>query len=438
MNSKPSIARGLALRLTVGASVIWLLSVGIASVVLRYELNESFDKAMYQFALRLIPLASYELGDRSEDARSDEVKLEDSSVSEGANLNYYIMNRAGRILLSSGERPHKPVVLPGFSVQDDSRVFSLQDPETHLDFVVTEHLDVRNHVWKESVLTMLVPLTALIPLFAILVFWIVRVALTPVKHLSEAIAARHGRNMSPLELGLQPVELQPILDEVDSLLTRLTAAMEAERNFAAESAHELRTPIAGALAQLQVLESRLTDPEHRKHLAQSEKSLRNLAHLAENLLQVSRLEAGFSRSEDLTNLSPIVDLVLTEPAFQSESSRFRISKQPLAAFIMPDAFAIVLRNLLQNALLYSDPGTFIELDIRADGFEVRNQCEPVSPDVLPKLSQRFVRGQTGLKGTGLGLSIVSAIVADSEGVLTIHSPIPGSDKGFAVSVSWCR
>jgi two-component system, OmpR family, sensor kinase len=454
MKIQGSIAAKLSFALTAFVSVLWLVSVGISSYVLSHELDEAFNNAMRQSALRLLPLAIQELDkieeyksnsddhDDDDDDDDDDYVLVTNLQNEAADLSYFITDKQGRIVMRAGDAHelNETAKIPlGFSKIGKTNTFSLTDPETGFGIVVTEELGLREKVWSESIGPMLFPLAILIPFLIISILVIVRFAMKPVLNLQQAVANRHGRNLAPLDIGPQPKELAPIVQEVDKLLIRLKAALEAERNFAAESAHELRTPIAGALAQVQVLASQITDPKHADHLAKTEQSLRNLSKLSESLLQFSRLEAGFAISETLTDILEVAALVLHETPFKTAKNRLRITDNSggkLQAFITPDAFAIILRNLLQNALKYADADSGITLTYNSNGLSIINNCPVVPADRLSELTKRFVRGSTGAGGTGLGLAIVSSIIADCGGTLNLKSPATGQSSGFEATVEF--
>ena len=129
-----------------------------------------------------------------------------------------------------------------------------------------------------------------------------RRTLAPVDDLRKAIEEKDGGNMAPVPSGMLPRELRPIARSVNHLLTRLQSALDAEREFAANSAHELRTPIAGALAQTQMLIAELDGPKKRR-AQQIEVSLVNLGHTAEKLLQLARAEAGIGAGTDNVDLA---------------------------------------------------------------------------------------------------------------------------------------
>jgi len=443
MNARGSIARRLAIALTASACMLWLVSVVIAAIVLRHELSDSFDDALRQTAYRVLPLAIHELEDGDlRNSSTKDILVIRTLAEASADLSYLVIGPRGTTLLTSNPKATAldPNTVPaGISLQRGNYTFSLTDPVSRYRIIVSERDGLRQSVLRESIVAMLLPLAALIPLLALLVIVIVRAAMRPIWDLGKAIAKRHGRNLEPFKLGPQPRELAPIVAEVEELLSRLKGALEAERSFAAESAHELRTPIAGALAQVQVLSSQLRDPAHVAHLKETEKSLLNLAALAEHLLQVSRLEAGFAMSSEPTELAPLVDLVLGESAFRAQRDRLIVTRAPgpsPSAYISPDAFAIALRNLVQNALHYGDAGEPVTVHLGPASLSVQNNCPAVSPDLLDRLTQRFVRGQDGTHGTGLGLAIVNTIMRDSGGKLSLTSPVPGQNGGFRATLSF--
>ncbi len=110
---------------------------------------------------------------------------------------------------------------------------------------VADSLDHRKEAATEGGFALLLPGLLLLPLSVLAVIYIVKRAVRPVDQLRQAISSKDSGNLSEIELDRMPVELQPIMHSVNLLLTRLRGALEAERELTANSAHELRTPIAG-------------------------------------------------------------------------------------------------------------------------------------------------------------------------------------------------
>jgi len=215
-------------------------------------------------------------------------------------------------------------------------------------------------------------------------------------------------------------------------------ALEAERAFASNSAHELRTPIAGSLAQTHRLVAELGDGPTKERALQIEASLMRLKHLSEKLLQLARAEAGLGASAGAVNLLPALDVVVDDfrRTLRSEGTlHYEVSPDAnLFATMDVDAFGIAIRNLLENAHRYGDLSQPITVRAGAGSVEISNGGASVPADRLSRLTDRFVRASDRGQGAGLGLAIVVSLVQQAGGHLELISPVQGSDKGFMVRI----
>jgi two-component system OmpR family sensor kinase len=267
-----------------------------------------------------------------------------------------------------------------------------------------------------------------------LAIWLgTRRGLEPLSRLRQQIASRDSANLSPIDTGGLPAELVPIGAALSGLILRLRAALEAERQFAANSAHELRTPIAAALAQTQRLLETTMDQRALAEGRKIEATLRRLASLAEKLLQLARAEAGMAATGEPTAVLPILRLVIDDVAARSGRT-IELEVEPagedLRAPINVDALGIVLRNLIDNAVNHSAPDTSVKIAVSRTAIAIRNDAPVVAPEMLEHLRDRFVRGATAVSGSGLGLAIVDAILEQTGGRLTLTSPPAGHAQGF--------
>jgi two-component system OmpR family sensor kinase len=434
--ARSSIAIRLALGLSIGTAVLWLGAATISGLVMHAELGSAFDETLKQGALRLLPLAIHDLREPGE-AVEHEV---DGLGEQQEQFTWFVRDRAGNIVVRAGDATRFAVaneIPEGFSTLDDRRRFLKTDLRTGFNIAVMETTDHRDTAFRQSVAALIWPLAALIPLIAGIIWFAIRLAMRPVERLRQEIAARGSRNLTPLSTNDHPTELAPIAEAVADLLIRLEAALNAERVFAASSAHELRTPIAGALAQTQQLAIELGDAPGSERLKEIEISLKNLSKLSEQLLQLSRLDAGFARTGEANELIGVVQLVVRD--FQSSTkfvNRVHLhiaANAHLLASIEVDAFAISLRNLIQNALIHGPENGSVDVFVSSDKTVQIVNGGPVIPnDLLQSLGQPFVRGNTLADGTGLGLSIARMIIEQADGTLKIFSPASGQESGFEV------
>lgn len=435
------MTRRLILWLTAALVVFWLLAALLGTMVMREEFDEVFDSALAETGQRLLPLVLDELSPRvdGEDDDDEPRTIEPGDIPDHDEyLTYQVRSADGRVLLRSHDAPATPFaapLAPGFFDAPDYRIHTIAGAGGAVFLQVADPLDHRFEAVSEGAIALVLPLLVLVPLSVLAVWLIVRGALAPVGTLREAIGERNGMNLAPLDTSPLPPELAGIAQSVDDLLRRLRAALEAERQFAANSAHELRTPIAGTLAQTQRLIAELPEGPPRARARRIEESLHGLARLSEKLLQLSRAEAGIGLAAASGDLVPVLRMVVDELGARGgagERLALRIPKGTgVVRAVDVDAFAIVMRNLMENALIHGPPGGPVTVDVAADGtFSVANDGPVVPAPELAALTGRFRRGETAASGAGLGLAIAESFARHMGGRLELRSPAPGLASGF--------
>jgi two-component system OmpR family sensor kinase len=434
-----SIAQRLMLTLGGAMLVLWLVAVGISTTIIADEINEVFDSALQETAQRLLALAENGLEGREAEARSLAVGRDEEDHEEY--LIYHLRDRNGRVLLRSHDAPAEPYAIPlveGFFHSDGQYGYTEASPDGSLYIQLLEQPGHRIEAIIESALGLVLPLGLLLPLAAVASYLIIRQSMRPIHQLRGEIASRGGHDLSAVPVEGMPVELMPIVEDINRLLRRLDRTLKAERDFAANSAHELRTPVAAAIAQSQRLAAELGNSPQRARVDQVIQSLRRLAALAEKLLQLARAESGNAASAETVDLLPVVDLVRDEFDRQPDKANRIVWRHPprrLAAPIDIDAFAILLRNLVENAFSHGAVGGRVELFVDAAGdLHVVNAGPVVPPAELQRLTERFARGRQAGAGFGLGLAISAMILRQAGGDLSMRSPAEGRGDGFEVIV----
>lgn len=441
---RPSITRQLISVLVIGFSVLWIAGAAVSTATLYGELNETRDEALRETAQRLLALAVDDLsgkgyggeyGDRDDDDDDDDRAVPTHSTSANPYIIYQILGERGQVLLRSDDAPQMPMVTSleeGLRESGNLRLYVEHASDGDFTVVAAENIEARREAVFDSAKALLWPLLLAIPLGALSVWLTVRSAMTPVKDLGAQITERGSANLSPLDLHNLPRELTPITDSLETLMQRLRGALLAEKAFAANSAHEMRTPIAAALAQVQRLEAEnVSDPKGR--IREIESTLKRLGRLVEKLTQLSRADAGIGLSENVTDVLPALDFVVSE-ARNAHPGRAIVcdlaESEPLFAAIDIDALGIVLRNLIENALIHGTQDRPVEIWASSGAIHVANDGAVVPADVLEYLKDRFQRGETGAEGTGLGLAIVDSILTKAGGRLALFSPRPDQQRGF--------
>ncbi|MCB9946277.1 MAG: HAMP domain-containing histidine kinase [Rhodospirillaceae bacterium] len=411
------------------------------------ELDETFDSALQETAQRLLPLAIDDLSDRGgrgvrddddDDGEDDDGPREIAwtAVAEHEEyLTYQLADGHGRLLLRSHDAPAMPFdgsPAAGFAERRGLRLYTEATSDGRLFLTVAEPLGHRREAVTEGAIAFLWPLVLLVVASPLAIIWAVRGGMSPVASLRGAIALRGGGNLAPIDDGGLPVEIAPIAGAVNRLLQRLRAALEAERQFTANSAHELRTPVASALAQVQRLKVALAAGPDAARAERIEAELQRLGALIEKLLQLSRAEAGTALAGDDTDLMPALRLVVDELQ-RSPLGRERLVLQAdctehLTARLDLDAFAIALRNLIENALLHGTGP--VAVMVADDAIHIVNGGPPVPQETLAQLKHRFARGPTAAAGSGLGLAIADTILGQAGARLDLLSPATGREDGF--------
>jgi two-component system sensor histidine kinase QseC len=272
--------------------------------------------------------------------------------------------------------------------------------------------DIRTALWIEHGLP---PLIAL-PVLALLVGWAVRRGLRPLDALAEKLAARKPGSRDTLEVADAPRELEPVLAALNSQFTQLEEALERERRFSADVAHELRTPLASTMINLENAEASRDTREADVALAGARESLAALARRVEQLLSLARLEAS-SRAEQYADIDllAVARTVIEElsPLIGDSDVELDVALADGALIVRGHevALAALLRNLLENALRHVPLGGQVKLNIQREQnqavIDVIDNGEGIPPERRAAVFARFHREAGGRgDGYGLGLSIV--------------------------------
>ena len=444
MTGKPqrwSLQRRLSLWIAGGVAGLWIASALAAGFIIRHEVYEVFDSALQEVAHRVLPLAYAELLNRD----SNETQWIAPVDRNREYITYVVRDENGRDLMQSSDDETMPIprmTRHGFATVGDLRLYTETAVSGTIVVTVAENLAHRRGAVVKAILTLAWPLAALVPFAASGVWMAVRWSLASVETFRAAVESRGQGNLNAIAADGLPNEIVPLATSVNALIGRMKSALDAERSFTANSAHELRTPIAAALAQTQRLVSELGEAPQGERARTIESALRRLARLSEKLMQLARAEGGSLVAEQPTPVGEILRFVVDEAEQQSGAQGKIALEMPAsggpALEIDPDAFGIMARNLIENAIRHGDPALPVRVSLRDDRLEVANGGAAIAPEVLERLTRPFERGATPAEGSGLGLAIVNAICRGAGFRLALQSPVAGQPEGFLATVHFSR
>lgn len=432
-----SLQARLGLSLGVLLSLLWLAAAGLTALVLRHEMDRVFDSALQETAQRILPLAVLDIVDREDDGVTQRLGV---LREHDEYFTYLVRDDQGRILLQS--HAANPTLFPaydgpGFRQTGTDRIYNDEALKGTITISIAEPLAHRAMLSREVALSLGLPLLVVIPFALLAIMLAVRASLAPLRRFRERLSARSARDLSPVPAGELPAEIAPVAATLNGVLARLKAAFEAERSFAANTAHELRTPLAGAIAQAQRLQRETTDAAAAARAGDIEATLKRLTRLSERLMQLARAEGGRLRTDQAGDLRIAARIVAEDAGRMSGRRHIALSlpERPLLSDVDPDAFGIVVRNLVENALRHGAADTPVEVSLATDGLlRVSNDGPVVPPETLARLTARFERGTASAEGSGLGLAIVAAIAERLGSPLTLTSPRPGGAQGFEAAI----
>jgi two-component system sensor histidine kinase QseC len=297
------------------------------------------------------------------------------------------------------------------------RVFSTWD-ESHRNLIhVAENTKERDELARNIAGNLLTPLLFSLPLLALLLWVAVAQSLRPLARLTDEVARRDPDTLAPLDAGAAPREVAPLIARLNSLFARIDASLQKERRFTADAAHELRTPVAAIKAQAQVARSASADAERIHALDKAIQGCDRATHLIDQLLTLARLDTLSDEGTEPCRLRGIAAeaIAAIAPSALNQDVRLELVEGDEAVVRgNPVLLRILLRNLIDNAVRHTRPGTSVRVEVADEQGQTRLSVVDNGPGIpeaeLAKVAERFYRPLgTRASGSGLGLSIVKRI-----------------------------
>jgi len=470
---------------SIRARLLWSLLAALALAAallggLTYRSVLQQTEALFDYQLRQMALS---LRDQGEVAPGDAAALND----EGLDFVVQIWRIDGRSVYAS--RAHRALpsrAVLGWSVitVDGQRWRSFAVAARDKVIQVAQPLQIRQGLAADAALRAVLPLAAAAPLMAAALWWLIARSLRPLQRVARQVREQDAAALAPLPATGLPDEVAPLVTALNALLDRLAQAWAGQRAFVADAAHELRSPLTALKLQAQVLRRLMDDPPHgvfsggsdqmagaagqasagtAPAAAQTRRADRQAAldalvagvdrasRLVEQLLTLARSEPGAPATPlQPVALAGLLRQVLTDalPLATQRGSRLALHADDDTLSVPGDAgaLAVLVRNLVDNALRYTPAGGLVRLTLAATGAGPLLWVDDNGPGIpvadRARVFERFVRGAAAnsagaagpadeparddRSGSGLGLAIVRSIAQRHGASVTLgDSPLGG-------------
>ena len=365
-------------------------------------------------------------------------------------LLYQVWRAEGDSVMHSANAPAKPLLAFAEGYYGVNymgyrwRALVTRDADSGLWMMIADRDDLRYRIADRVVISVLTPIVIGLPLLGLVIWWIVSFGLQPISRLATEVGNKQASDLTDIELEKVPRELGQLATSINELLRRLEASFQREKRFAADAAHELRTPIAAIQVHLHNLATEQSAPNDT--VARLEEGVNRLSHLVEQTLVLNRLApdqymAKFTR----VDLQQIARRVIAGVYAEVEAKQQGIELESEPCEIHGDAFGIemLILNLVNNAVKYTpvEGQILVRVFRRGDRaiLQVMDSGPGIPVEERQRVFERFYRiggdrHDSGVAGCGLGLSIVQRIVALHGAELELGEGM--NARGLRVTVSF--
>jgi two-component system, OmpR family, sensor histidine kinase QseC len=318
------------------------------------------------------------------------------------------------------------------------RTFAWQAPGRQRWIMTAERVDLRIELGEGIILKSVLPVVASLPVAGLLIWWIVGYGLSPLRQLASRLHNKRATELGALPVEHQPEELIRLITSINDLLRRLEASFERERQFAADAAHELRTPISVLKVHMHNLAQDLPHDHH--DLLQLEQAADRMGKVTEQILLLNRTspdhyQAQFSRID----LHALAQQCIADHYDVFDTRHQSIELKGCSLMMRGDSFALqmLIGNLLENAGKYTPVQGSIRVIVEMQQGNPQLVVEDSGPGIpdgqYDRVFDRFYRvggdhHDSGVVGCGLGLSIVRQIAK------LHHAAVTMSHSGFATGL----
>lgn len=313
----------------------------------------------------------------------------------------------------------------------DYRVFSMRSSNQVIQ--VAQDLNLRAAMARTLALRTVAPILVMAPVLMFIAWAVVNASLAPLARVRRQVASGQPDDLGEVSADGLPAEVIPLIHELNLLFARVRRTFEAQSSFVADAAHELRSPLAALLLQVQGLE-RAKDEDARAHaVGRLRAGIDRATRLVEQLLALARQQALSASSplSDAFRLEDVVRQAIVDAAAVASTREIDLGLSHADHDFVAgneEALRILVSNLLDNAIKYTPAGGAIDVEVRRRDGRIELSVDDSGPGIpvveRERVLDRFYRvagTDAGPSGSGLGLSIVKTIANMHKAVLAFES-----------------
>ena len=444
-----SIKRQLTTSLYLGVFILWIIVIIASFYTIRHEVDELYDGELSQLARVLLTLyASDDIVARAEKSGT----LVTAPPFEGKEnyekkLIFQIWGNNKTLLVRSSNAPETPIAaklnqhelnqydtLKLFG--NKTRVYTLWIPQVPFVVHVGQKVELRTDIAIEILESFYPMILLILPLLLFVIHRSINKGLKPLNHIAREITQRTSDNLEPVDTQNVPAELKGVTASLNNLFTRLKNSFSRERQFIADAAHELRTPLAGLKAQAQIGLANKNRVE--KSLTRIVEGVDRTSRLADQLLSLSRLDAEKASIEtENIQLNKIIEDVCSDLQINDKNNIKLIKNLNETITVISDhnMLYMLVRNIIDNSIRYSGSHPVIEVNLYTKDnnavLEILDNGPGIPEQNIQRVFDRFYRElNTNVSGSGLGLAIVKRITE----LLNIEISVSNNTQSSGLSV----
>lgn len=434
-----SIRLRLILILMVATGAVWLLAVMWTYVSTQHEVERVLDARLTEAARMVSSLITdhhIDVAAAVDAARASDLpsNFEVAARDYSRQLSCQIWSLQGDLVSRSESAPSASLSThdQGFAEQvvngERWRVYAVINPKLGVRVLVGDSLEIRDRLVGDVIKGQLVPALTILPILAGLIWFSVWRGLLPLNRIADTLSKRSAEELHAIEDRRAPLEVMPLLGSINALFDRVKEARDREKTFIAYAAHELKTPLSGLKTQAQIALRSDSVDVRAKALAQISLSVDRTGRLVRQLIDLATVDSadGLSGLEVFSVSDMLEDLVSEMTPLKSSREitiETNVDEREAVRIQNRALLRLALRNILENALLYSPPQSLVRISASVSDqlvtVAICDQGPGIDQRDEDRVMARFQRGNNAnALGSGLGLSIVEMALSKLGGQLS--------------------